>query len=291
MKLKTIQLVLKHPLNKHRKFKALLNFLKRGLVIRLHNHPVVYPFIENTSLVVKKGMSSAELQLYCGLYDYDEMLLLLHVLREGDNFIDVGANVGVYSILASGVSKANSYSFEPIPSTFNHLLRNVNYNNLQKKITLYNNGVGDKEELLHFTNKLDAVNHVVGNHELDSITVKVNTLDNFLNNVTPHFLKIDVEGFEAHVINGANKILSNPALSVILIETNGLTNSYNFSDSYLHDKLTSYGFTTFTYNPQTRNLTPTNKQRNTNTIYCRNIEFLKERIVSAKKIKVLNIEY
>jgi FkbM family methyltransferase len=291
MKLKSIQLVINHPLNKNRKVKALLSFFKRGLMVRFHKYPVVYPFVENTNLVVEKGMSSAELQIFCGLYDYDEMLLMMHFLREGDNFIDVGANVGVYSVLASGVSKANSYCFEPIPATFNCLKRNINYNNLSHKVTLFNNGVGNKQDTIYFTNNLGAVNHVVNKEEANSLAVKVNALDNFLDGVAPHFLKVDVEGFEAHVINGAEKTLSNPNLSVLLIETNGLTNAYDFSDNYIHEKLINYGFNTYSYNPINRTLSPTKNQSDTNTIYCRNIDFINSRLQNANKIKVFDTNY
>ena len=130
MKLKTIKTVLGHPLNKDRKVKALMTLFKRGLVIRLHKHPMIYPFVEHVSLVVDKGMSSAELQIYTGLYDTNEMLFVMHYLRQEDTFVDVGANIGVYSVLASGITGAKSLSFEPIPSTFANLKRNINYNNL-----------------------------------------------------------------------------------------------------------------------------------------------------------------
>eukprot|EP01034_Spumella_vulgaris_P002103 gene2103-2739_t len=79
----------------------------------------------------------------------------MHYLRPEDTFVDVGANIGVYSVLASGITGAKSLSFEPIPSTFANLKRNINYNNLQDRSELYNLGVGDKEETLIFSNSLD----------------------------------------------------------------------------------------------------------------------------------------
>ena len=58
------------------------------------------------------------------------MLFLLHVLRK-DELVDVGSNLGSYTILASSVVGSYSYSFEPIPTTFNRLLDNIKINHLQ----------------------------------------------------------------------------------------------------------------------------------------------------------------
>lgn len=291
MKIKTIKTILNHPLNKNRKVKALFTFFLRAIIIRIHKHPIVYPFINGTSLVVEKGMSSAELQIYCGLYDFEEMILMMHFLRENDNFVDVGANIGVYSVLASGVSKANSFAFEPIPSTFNRLKRNINYNYINDKVKLFNNGVGDKKETLFFTNSLDAVNHVITEMTSDSIQVDVDTLDNFLQNNPADFLKVDVEGFEEMVLKGAKNLLSNQRLKIVLIETNGLTNNYNSSDDGIFNTLTSFGFEPYNYNPKKRELVKMIELNPANTIFCRDIDFIKERIIKGLKINLLNNKY
>lgn len=288
MKLKTIKTVLGHPLNKNRKVKALLTLFKRGLVIRLHKYPMVYPFVENVSLVVTPGMSSAELQIYTGLYDTNEMLFVMHYLRTEDTFVDVGANIGVYSVLASGISGAKSLSFEPIPSTFANLKRNMHYNNLQDRSELFNLGVGDKEETLIFSNALDAINHVINENDFSGpVThVPVNSLDNLLLNKNVNLLKIDVEGFEANVINGASETLKRPELKVIIMETNGLSDQYEFGQNYLHNKLLDLGFLPYNYHPAQRTLTEIKDTNPENTIYVRDLDFVNERIQNARKIKL-----
>jgi FkbM family methyltransferase len=289
MKIKTIRTVLEHPLNKNRKAQAMLRFFKRGLMIRLHAHPVVYPFVSGTSLVIEKGMSSAELQIYTGLYDHVEMLFLMHYLRPEDTFVDIGANIGVYSVLASGVSGAQSLAFEPIPSTFDRLRRNIVYNNLTEKAKLYNMGIGDKEEKLIFSNSLDAINHVITDKESFSgpvMEVPVNSLDNLMKGLNPNFLKIDVEGFEANVINGATETLQNQSLKVIVMETNGLSDHYQFGQDYIHNKLLSANFIPHDYDPYQRKLTAISKPNTDNTIYIRNVEFVSQRLKSGKKIKI-----
>ena len=288
MKLKTIKTVLGHPLNKDRKVKALMTLFKRGLVIRLHKHPMVYPFVEHVSLVVDKGMSSAELQIYTGLYDTNEMLFVMHYLRPEDTFVDVGANIGVYSVLASGITGAKSLSFEPIPSTFANLKRNINYNKLQDRSELYNLGVGDKEETLIFSNSLDAINHVINDNTFGGpvTEVPVNSLDNLLVDKNINLLKIDVEGFEANVINGASKILERPELKIIIMETNGLSDQYEFGQNYIHDKLLSLGFVPYNYFPSERKLTKITATNPENTIYIRDLAFVENRVKTARKIRL-----
>jgi FkbM family methyltransferase len=288
MKLKTIKTVLGHPLNKNRKVKALLTFLKRGIVIRLHKHPMVYPFVENVSLVVDRGMSSAELQIYTGLYDTNEMFFVMHYLRPEDTFVDVGANIGVYSVLASGITGAKSIAFEPIPSTFANLKRNINYNNLQDKTELYNLGVGDKEETLIFSNTLDAINHVINDNAFGGpvTEVPVDSLDNLFRGKNINLLKIDVEGFEANVINGATLTLERPELKIIIMETNGLSDQYEFGQNYIHNKLLVLGFVPYNYLPAERKLTKITSTNPENTIYIRDLSFVENRIKTSRKIRL-----
>ena len=288
MKLKTIRTILNHPLNKDRKLAALADFFKRGIAIRIHDHPMVYPFVENTFLVVEKGMSSAELQIYTGLYDTSEMLFIMHYLREEDTFVDVGANIGAYTILASGVAGARSIAFEPIPATFSKLSRNVHYNSLSAKVELVNCGVGDKADTIRFSNSLDAINHVIyeDNFSGSTIDVPVDSLDNMLANRGANILKIDVEGYEANVINGATQVLENPELKAILMETNGLTEQYEFGQNYLHEKLLGLGFRPYLYLPETRKLEPITGTTPENTIYVRDVNYVTKRIEASRKIRL-----
>ncbi|WP_373515984.1 FkbM family methyltransferase [Persicitalea sp.] len=288
MKLKTIRTILNHPLNKNRKLAALVNFLKRGVAIRIHQHPMIYPFVEGTFLVVEKGMSSAEIQIYTGLYDTSEMLFIMHFLREDDTFVDVGANIGVYTVLASGVAGARSISYEPIPSTFASLARNVNYNSLQTKVELVNCGVGDRADTITFSNSLDAINHVIyeENFSGSTIDVPVDSLDNLLEGKAANVLKIDVEGYEVNVVNGATQVLENPKLKAILIETNGLTDQYEFGQNYLHDKLLGLGFQPCQYLPKERKLEPITGTGAQNTIYIRDMSFVAKRLESGRKIRL-----
>jgi hypothetical protein len=67
--------------------------------------PVIIPWVGGTCLAVEKGMNAATMNFYCGLFESVDIILILHVLRPGDLFFDVGASVGTFTVLASGVSR------------------------------------------------------------------------------------------------------------------------------------------------------------------------------------------
>ena len=70
-------------------------------------------------------MTGATGNIYAGLHEFADMAFTLHFLRPDDLFMDVGANVGSYTLLASGVCKARTISFEPYPETMAALRRNI----------------------------------------------------------------------------------------------------------------------------------------------------------------------
>lgn len=291
MKFKDLKTITTHPLTKERKSAALWRYLKRGIVFRICPYPIAYPFIEPSQLLIERGMSSAELQIFTGLYDYHEMFFLLHYLSPDDLFVDVGANVGVYTVLASAVKGSGSISLEPVPGTYQHLLNNIALNHIGDKVKALNIGVGEKSGELRFTKNLNsAVNHVQADTEdkQDSVVVKVDSLDHILAGENPSLVKIDVEGFETMVIKGASDVLKRESLRAIIIELNGLSNRYGFNDKAIHDTIISNGFEPYIYYPHNRSFERLDTFGDRNTIYMRDMEFIKKRIANAPKFKVLN---
>ena len=86
-----------HPLTCDHRAEAFLRFAHWQITARL-NDEVIIPWIEGTRLAVKRGMTGATGNIYTGLHDFPEMAFLLHFLRPGDLFYDVGANVGSYTV-------------------------------------------------------------------------------------------------------------------------------------------------------------------------------------------------
>ena len=90
----------------------------------VNKNDIIVPWVNDSKFIISKEDAQIRWNIYCGLVEYIEMLFLMHVLRQNNTFIDVGSNVGIYSILASKVIGAKSISFEPHPNTFKKMIKN-----------------------------------------------------------------------------------------------------------------------------------------------------------------------
>ncbi len=283
----------KHPLGSKHRLLAYSKLLKWQIGQFVNAKEKKVSFTERTNLVVKKGMTGATGNIYLGLHEFNDMGFLLHFLRPNDIFFDIGANVGSYTILASGHCKAKTFCFEPIPTTFEALRKNIVSNGIENLVKAKNIGLGEKESTLVFTKKMDTVNHVMFNYDYtakeDSIEVKVHTADSILTETDcPSLIKIDVEGFETSVLNGMSSILGNEKLKGIIIELNGSGLRYGFDEMEIHKKLLSLHFKAYNYNPFTREIKIQEAHGDFNTIYLRDLSFVKNRIATADKINIFS---
>ena len=73
-----------------------------------HQGESLFRWIGGQRLAFQRGMTGATGNFYVGLHEFADMMLPLHFLREGDLFLDIGANVGSYTVLASGVCRAKT---------------------------------------------------------------------------------------------------------------------------------------------------------------------------------------
>jgi len=265
--------VWKHPSNRGAGLSALLRIIRWQISSRLMPSLISIPFLNGTHLFAKRGMTSASSVWYCGLYDYEEMSFLSHYLKPGNLFVDIGANIGAYSILAASVG-AKVIAIEPIPSTFKNLERNILLNNFKDYVEVMNIAISNKKKNLRLSSNVDALNHVLidGESTQQSIEVRSDKLDDILNGRVPQFLKIDVEGFETNVVESAEKTFANKGLLGVIIELIGAGKNYGFNEDILHQKILSFGFDTYSYCPQKRELLSLKGKRNRkkNTLYLRN---------------------
>jgi len=287
----TLKFILNHPLNENHKFSAVKRFLWWQIKTRFVDKPYIHQFTPNSKLLVRRGMTGATGNIYCGLHEFNDMGFLLHFLRNDDLFIDIGANIGSYTILASSEIGAQTISIEPIPSTIEHLKNNVSINSIEDKVEIHNIGLGAKEGFLEFTKSLDTVNHVASPGEVDTLKVPIKTLNQICENKSPILIKIDVEGFETEVINGANEVLSKPTLQAIIIELNGSGKRYGYNEELIHIKLMNLGFKPINYNPIKREIHLLERYGDLNTVYIRDVNFVENRITKTKHIKVVNNQF
>lgn len=252
--------------------------------------PAIVPFVNDSCLVMERGMTGATGNLYTGLDELSDMAFLLHFLREEDLFCDIGANVGSYTILASAVIGAYTYSFEPIPATFDRLKRNIEINRIAHLVSLYQCGVGSRDESLQFTFGTDSTNHVATKAEIaqgNVIELHVLRLDDVLVGKSPSLIKIDIEGWESEALAGMPNLLANPTLKAIIIETNELEHRYsNRNKKSVNDFMEQFGFRAHTYNPFSRTLDEGKTLHN--TIFLRDVNFANTRVSSAQRYSLVN---
>jgi FkbM family methyltransferase len=221
--------------------------------------------------------------------DFEEMMFMIHLLGKNDLFIDVGANVGVYTLLASGLAGARSMTFEPVPGTFSRLKKHIELNHLENKVECINKGVGDKEDTLLFsTDHKDCLNHVVTPSESAQHTasVPVICLDALENIPAFSMLKLDIEGYEWHALQGATQLLTSGKIKAIVLEFNHHAKRYGIAPDQIEQLLKAAGYSSYQYNPIERTLSPTSFNTQGNSLWIRDIESVLPRVQMAEKYNI-----
>jgi len=276
----TIRFINRHPLASREKTRAWGRWLRWQIGSRFLKHPVVMPFAEEAVLVVETGMAGATGNIYCGLHDFEDMALVTHILRPGDLFVDVGANVGSYTILACKVAGADCLALEPVPRTFDRLQRNIRVNAPGSSVKALRCALGSQPGSLFFSSDRDTKNQVVDrNYTGPKIEVVVETLDNLLEHKSPVVMKVDVEGFELLVLQGASQTLRQSSLLAVLLEG---------EDPQIAGIMQSAGFARTKYHPFSRELTSLEGRDpgQNNSLWTRNLKLVAQRCRTAPKIKV-----
>lgn len=281
--LNTIRFITGHPLNQGRQLSAMRRYLGWQIRSRMSSDPVVVDFVGDAKLALSRGHTGATGNIYVGLHEYPEMAFALHILRPGDLFVDVGANVGSYTILAGAAAKAICVSFEPSPDSFEALARNVELNNISERVTLVRSAVGEVPGRARLTSGLGPMNHIIsGGHRAEGNEVEVVTLDSAVGALRPTLMKIDVEGFEAEILRGGARLLESPDLLAAIIERNEVGHSAESGHLAVKRLMGDAGFVSCSYKPQTRTLALDDRATPTgNSIYVKDVEAARSRLAGA----------
>lgn len=144
-----------------------------------------------------------------------EHKLFAELISQGDNIIEVGANIGVHTIgLAQLVgSDGRVIAVEPQPHVYRVLNANLALNNIQN-VTTHSCGCGKHREswMVPISDYTKAVAHNSGSVSLQpsgsGTPVQVMPLDELVSdNFTPRLIKVDVEGMELDVLQGARRLI------------------------------------------------------------------------------------
>lgn len=178
------------------------------------------------------------------------------LLGPGSIFVDVGANVGIYSILAAEKG-SRVIAFEPDPQNLVALRSNLKLNHYSHLVDVRPIALGPTAGFIAINSGLGPLSHVSEapfdaslnppNHNQSVVTVS--TLDCEIS-LPVSGMKMDVEGFELAILDGANKALGSCYIPIIQLEWNSLSDErYGIPRSKIQRRLSSFGYTLFDFQP------------------------------------------
>jgi FkbM family methyltransferase len=159
-----------------------------------------------------------------GLYELDVARCIKRMLRPGDHFIDGGANLGYFTLLAAQCvgERGRVDAFEPHPANFARLEANVARNGTPAQVRLHAYALADAPGAvtMHMPPP-DQGNHGCASLYGDGATCTAHAvrLDDHLPDASPRLIKLDVEGAEAIALRGAGRLLQ-AARPTLIIEHN-----------------------------------------------------------------------
>lgn len=161
-----------------------------------------------------------------GFYEPFQADLLLDLGSKSNTFLDIGANMGFYSLALLAVNRGlRVTAFEPQPNVAGYLKENIELNSVSDRIEVFNIGLGQQEDSLTlyvpvFTGSGGgsfADQHPQEGHPTQ-VKVPVKLLDNLITTKVD-LIKMDVEGFELNVLLGSTEIIARdkPTIMVELL--------------------------------------------------------------------------
>jgi FkbM family methyltransferase len=207
--------------------------------------------------------------IYCHNHERAERILLHRFLRPGDTFIDVGANIGLYSVLASRIvgPGGHVFSFEPDPRVYARLLFNLESNGCDNvktfQLALSN---ADETRVMQISNAgFDAYNSfgapVRGEGTFEAHDVTCMRYDS-LAKIEPRMarasmIKIDVEGWEAMVLHGAIEQLCRENAPLLQLEFNDqAAKALGLSCKQIYQWLNTLHYSVYTFDHRSAELVP-----------------------------------
>ena len=262
---KTLAYIWTHPENRGRQIQAIGRFTCWQLYKRLVHHSFDIELGDGLRLRCYHDSRSASAALYCGLYDYDEMNFLLRFLQNGDSFLDIGANIGIYTLLAARQTPAGQiYSVEALPKNAVRLKENLSLNQFNN-VTVYE--VAASSHQGHVTLNLadgDSTPSIsvttAKTKKLDrpSLQVSTDTLNNLIVDSVEHLTlaKMDIEGAELLALKGATLLLQQHRPMVWILEINSQIQNFDYTAEDLVDFLDSYDYGLYKYSADNNQVSP-----------------------------------
>jgi len=268
----------RHPVGRRQPLRTALRVALWQARLRFNSGLQSAPWVNDSRLLVRRGLTGVTGNVYYGLHEFVEMSFVALLLRPEDLFVDIGANAGSYTVLASKVAGARTLAFEPGDEAANVLARTVALNGISERVELRREAVGDRVGEARFTRGLGTMNKVSAEGE---VAVPLITIEAALGGAIPLAIKLDIEGGEDAAIRGARTLLEDRRLEALLIET--------VSDETARS-LASAGLAEVQFDPWTRSLYDGDARLPVNNrIYVRDRAFVAERLRTAPPLSFAGI--
>lgn len=180
--------------------------------------------------------------LFIGWFEFMEQKFVFDTLKKGDIVFDIGANGGLYTLISSNKvgNTGHIYAFEPSPREVEMLQYNIKKNKLEN-ITVVQKAVSNQDGVALFNFASDsALNSLVETSQLQMTsqaqvqTIKIDTALNTYKIPYLNFIKIDVEGAEKMVFEGAEQLLKEQKEITILFEATDMTEDASLTKKLLN---------------------------------------------------------
>lgn len=180
-------------------------------------------------------------------FEREEIRFVKKFLKNGGVFIDIGANIGLFSLYAAYnlKKKGHVYAFEPTEKIFERLIENITLNEIDnvssiKKAISNSSGKATLNTSLDGYDAWNSLGVPTSGASFSSEVVDTITLDEFVSQEKISakdisLIKIDVEGWEIPVIEGGRKLFSGPDAPVLMVEfteENARAAGFNCQDLY-----------------------------------------------------------
>jgi len=224
-------------------YRVLRNFLNRYIKVGIYNFFIFCSY--------KKNKMSHSILRKCDFEDLKELQLIDEISNDGPTLIlDCGSNFGFYSIYTASLNKNNkAIAFEASPKTFQELKKNIEINNL-KNIKPYNLALTniDNENIIFYESPNDWESSLIESNferKIQTIikTATLNSIIEIKNLKNNHvIIKLDVEGYEMQILEGAKKIIQQFSPIIILEFSNFIENNEVYNYSYLESFLEKFDY-------------------------------------------------
>jgi FkbM family methyltransferase len=221
-------------------------YIKRGLDFGDFWNKFFKYLRRNNRKLLKFKMSKYGFEFYCRNNKDDFKVMTIHeddiierfLPKDGDTVVDIGAHIGLYTIISSKRVGFNGkvIAIEAHPENFEILNRNIQLNQLTNVIALNYAAYSEEERLKLYLpsgesgfTKYNTIMPKFAKRDEKFVEVTANTLDKLLqsNGISAvNWIKIDVEGAEFEVLKGAHNVLSDNKDIAILIELHGSPYEY-----------------------------------------------------------------